>query len=303
MSKLNLPEWAQKIKFKEDEVKIIKWVQSLNFNQRNYMKKVIEDAAAAIAEDESKKKFAEVLDWLGLAMSAKLIDKFDTSISENGKLYEEILDDVTDCMKMLAKIKGKKEMKLEELKMAVKKLEEELISKAKEYIKGDIYNTPKQIKAQLAYDFPKANKSLITTTFKKAKEEIAAERTAEIAEPEMTAEEEAIMDIICPEEDSVNVKQTSQIEPVKEEKTEIKKEKVELNVDMTPKAIPSKLKVKSKVIEIEGEFGSYKIENDVLKCSNGENFRDIEGVQKWKEEAIKNIENQADELIEVCFMM
>ena len=89
MSKLNLPEWAQKIKFKEDEVKIIKWVQSLNFNQRNYMKKVIEDAAAAIAEDESKKKFAEVLDWLGLAMSAKLIDKFDTSIAENGKLYEE----------------------------------------------------------------------------------------------------------------------------------------------------------------------------------------------------------------------
>lgn len=298
MSKLNLPEWAQKIKFKEDEVKIIKWVQSLNFNQRNYMKKVIEDAAAAIAEDESKKKFAEVLDWLGLAMSAKLIDKFDTSIAENGKLYEEILDDVTDCMKMLAKIKGKKEMKLEELKMAVRKLEEELVLKAKEYLKGDKYNTPKEIKTQLSYDFPKANKSLITTTFKKAKEEIAAEKTAAIAEPEMTDEEEAIMDIICPEETKTN-----EIKSVKEEKTEIKKEKVELNVDMTPKAIPSKLKVKSKVIEIEGEFGNYKIENDVLKCSNGENFRDIEGVQKWKEEAIKNIENQADELIEVCFMM
>ena len=303
MSKLNLPEWAQKIKFKEDEVKIIKWVQSLNFNQRNYMKKVIEDAAAAIAEDESKKKFAEVLDWLGLAMSAKLIDKFDTSIAENGKLYEEILDDVTDCMKMLAKIKGKKEMKLEELKMAVRKLEEELVLKAKEYLKGDKYNTPKEIKTQLSYDFPKANKSLITTTFKKAKEEIAAEKTAAITEPEMTDEEEAIMDIICPEENSVNVKQTSKVEPVKEEKTEIKKEKVELNVDMIPKAIPSKLKVKSKVIEIEGEFGNYKIENDVLKCSNGGSFKDIEDVQKWKNKAIENIEKQADELIEVCFMM
>lgn len=301
MSKLNLPEWAQKIKFKEDEVKIIKWMQSLNFNQRNYMKKVIEDASAAIAEDESKKKFAEVLDWLGLAMSAKLIDKFDTSIAENGKLYEEILDDVTDCMKMLAKIKGKKEMKLEELKMAVRKLEEELVLKAKEYLKGDKYNTPKEIKTQLSYDFPKANKSLITTTFKKAKEEIATEKTAAIAEPEMTDEEEAIMDIICPEEkEPVEVKQSSKDKPVKEE---VKKEKVESNVDMTPKATPSKLKVKSKVIEVEGEFGNYKIENDVLKCSNGRTFKDIEGVQKWKEEAIKNIENQADELIEVCFMM
>lgn len=290
MSKLNLPEWAQKIKFKEDEVKIIKWVQSLNFNQRNYMKKVIKDAAAALADDEAKKKFADVLDWLGLAMSAQLIDRFDTSISENGKIYEEILDDVSDCMKMLKRIKGKKEMKLEELKMAVKKLEEELILKAKEYIKGDIYNTPKEIKTQLAYDFPKANKSLITTTYKKAKEEIASEKTTEIIEPEMTAEEEAIMDIICPEEK----------EPVKEE---AKKEKVEFNVDMTPKATPSKLKVKSKVIEVEGEFGNYKIENDVLKCSNGQTFKDIEGVQKWKEETIKNIESQADELIEVCFMM
>ena len=301
MSKLNLPEWAQKIKFKEDEVKIIKWVQSLNFNQRNYMKKVIEDAAAALADDEAKKKFADVLDWLGLAMSAQLIDRFDTSISENGKIYEEILDDVSDCMKMLKRIKGKKEMKLEELKMAVKKLEEELILKAKEYIKGDAYNTPKEIKNQLAYDFPKANKSLITTTFKKAKEEIAVEKTAEIVKPEMTAEEEAIMDIICPEEkEPVEVKQSNKDKPVKEE---VKKKKIEFNVDMTPKATPSKLKVKSKVIEVEGEFGDYKIENDVLKCSNGRTFRDIEDVQKWKEETIKNIESQADELIEVCFMM
>lgn len=177
--------------------------------------------------------------------------------------------------------------------MAVKKLEEELVLKAKEYIKGDTYNTPKEIKTQLAYDFPKANKSLITTTYKKAKEEIAAEKTAEFTETEMTAEEEAIMDIICPEKE----------EPIKEEKKEVKKGKVELNVDMTPKVTPSKLKVKSKVIEVEGEFGNYKIENDVLKCSNGQTFSDIAEVQKWKEETIKNIESQADELIEVCFMM
>lgn len=245
----------------------IAWVNNLSEFQRH----IINDIVEFRVMDEVEKRYTDLANWLGMCIASVLIEKFDLSIKETHDLYMNMLDEHLEMMKMINKIKAKLK-KGESIDMKIREIEENLVNKAKEYLKEGKIKGVNNIKLQLAADFPKVSKSLINTTFKKAKEEFEKETV------EMTEEEEQLMNIISPE-------------------TEEEKEIIE-------KAKKTNLKIVSKSIKCEGLYANYEKVNETVKVlgDDGLEFKSEDEIEAYRKQQIEMINNRVNEIKEVMMI-
>ena len=246
----------------------IAWINNLSEFQRH----IINDIVEFRVMDEVEKRYTDLANWLGMCIASVLIEKFDLSIKETHDLYMNMLDEHLEMMKMINKIKAKLK-KGESIDMKIKEVEEKLVNKAKQYLEEGEIKGVNNIKLQLAADFPKVSKSLINTTFKKAKEEFEKETV------EMTEEEEQLMNIISPED-------------------ETKEEIIEKEIKKT------NLKIVSKSIKCEGLYANYEKVNDIVKIldKEGLEFKSEDEIEAYRKQQIEVLNNRIDEIKEVMMM-
>lgn len=248
----------------------IAWINNLS----EFQKHVVNDIVEFRTMEEVEKRYTNLAEWLGMCIASVLIEKFDLSIQETHDLYMDMLNEHLEVMKMINEIKTKLK-KGESIDMKIREVEENLVNKAKEYLKEGKIKGVNNIKLQLAADFPKVSKSLINTTFKKAKEEF--EKENEVVE--MTEEEEELMNIIAPED-------------------EIKEEIIEKEIKKT------NLKIVSKSIKCEGLYAKYEKVNDIVKVLDveGLEFKSEDEIEAYRKQQIEAINNKIDEIKEVMMM-
>ena len=246
----------------------IAWVNNLSEFQRH----IINDIVEFRVMDEVEKRYTDLANWLGMCIASVLIEKFGLSIKETHDLYMNMLDEHLEMMKMINKIKAKLK-KGESIDMKIKEVEEKLVNKAKQYLEEGKIKGVNNIKLQLAADFPKVSKSLINTTFKRAKEEFEKETV------EMTEEEEQLMNIISPED-------------------ETKEEIIEKEIKKT------NLKIVSKSIKCEGLYANYEKVNDIVKIldKEGLEFKSEDEIEAYRKQQIEVLNNRIDEIKEVMMM-
>lgn len=236
------------------------------------------DAIANEKANEKMDKFNYIMDR---AISAYFILKnpelgMDEISKMENELAELITEDINKDNKLFDNHKGDFEM----VKKALNKMELELKDRVYQLLNGGA--AQKEINETLIVEFPKLSKSMIANGVKKSKEmwkEEQAVKNTVTEEDEIDAAVKYIFD------DSRELKRTAKT--LSEAKQESEEKIVEESKEVVEEVKMNSLKVKSMVMELEGENGEYKASKDgvILVRKNAQiDFKSIEELEKWTSE-------------------
>lgn len=239
------------------------------------------DAIANEKANEKMDKFNYIMDR---AISAYFIlknpelDMDEISKMEN-ELAELITEDISKDNKLFDNYKGDFEM----VKKALNKMELELKDRVYQLLNEGV--AQKEINETLILEFPKLSKSMIANGVKKSKEMWKEEQAVKNTDPEEAEIDEAVKYIF---DDSKEPKRTAKtLSEAKQESVEKTEKIVEESKEVVEEVKMNSLKVKSMVMELEGENGEYKASKDgvILVRENAQiDFKNIEELEKWTSE-------------------
>lgn len=278
---------------KERELKEnIKLMKSFNPAQL----RLIDAVTSERSKLECEQQISRYITIMDTCLSAYMYLK-DENITEDEVLKElKIIDDlVTEYRDVLNDIYKENRGNDEMASKQIEKITKEVRAKCEELIKNGM-NQSKAL-VILVPQFPTLSKAMLVNAYKKVKKEMKEDVTQE----KMTEEEKQI--IAAAEHIFPEIKDEPK-EPVVAENatTEIKGEsKVEVNQERKKEEEPkveSKLKVVSKEIIVEGEFGKYSI--DQVGVTVGElQFTSIADVEEYKADELVAFEKRIAEIKQV----
>lgn len=231
---------------------------------------IIESITNAKADEKFKDRMAEVEEIMSRCVSAYFIELFpdkswqDIFNIENG-LAKLMVEDTEKWRRLLEGKDGKMGKKV------LKELEEKVRNSAKDLIEKD--EKQKEAIEILVNLYPMLSRACVTTAYKKVKSELAIDKEVKNSEVEKATE------YIFGEDNQ---------QELKEEVQDMKKEEVRV----------SNLKVVKKVLEVEGEFGTYTVNENGITTGE-ENFKSVEDLRKYKEKELKLFEMRCNEIEEV----
>ncbi len=282
---------------KERELKEnIKLMKSFNPAQL----RLIDAVTSERSKIDCEQQISRYITIMDVCLSAYMYLK-DENITEDEvlkeiKIIDDLVDEYRDVLNNIYKEnRGNNEMATKQ----IEKITKEVRAKCEELIKNGV-NQSKAL-VILGTQFPTSSKAMLVNAYKKVKKEMKEDVTQE----KMTEEEKQIIaaaehifpeikeepkDPVVAENATTEIKQESKEEPKVEVKPESKKEE-------EPK-VESKLKVVSKEIIVEGEFGKYSI--DQVGVTVGEfQFTSIADVEEYKADELAAFEKRIAEIKQV----
>lgn len=261
--------------------KTIDWVNSLSKDKQEIIDRVVRERAAAM-------NLAEMVNFQ-MSFSAALItlheDKFTMNdIQELVVLANKYADDREYIRKYGKDWMIMFEKQREEMKKEMKKLYESRTKSQNAMVKA--------IKAEKKFkDIPQKD---IVVVFKELKDELSGVKVKDMEESRKDVED-ALAYIFDDKKEDGNLEHKDipkniEIEDKaivldKEENKEVKK--------------MSKLKVIKKELEIEGEYGIYKVKDNTVISPNGKEFKSVEEIGKYEKEKIAEFARTMTELKDV----
>lgn len=238
------------------------------------------DAIANEKANEKMDKFNYIMDR---ATSAYFILKnpefgMDEISKMENELAELITEDITKDNKLFDNYKGDFEM----VKKALNKMELELKDRVYQLLNEGIVQ--KEVNETLILEFPKLSKSMIANGVKKSKEMWKEQQVVKNTDPEED-EIDAVLNYIFNENEPVRTAKT--LEEAKQELATEIEQSIEVKKEIKEEVRMNSLKVKSMVMELEGENGDYKASKDgvILVRKNAQiDFKSIEELEKWTSE-------------------
>lgn len=276
---------------KERELKEnIKLMKSFNPAQL----RLIDAVTSERSKLECEQQISRYITIMDTCLSAYMYLK-DENITEDEVLRElKIIDDlVTEYRDVLNDIYKENRGNDEMASKQIEKITKEVREKCEELIKNGM-NQSKAL-VILGTQFPTLSKAMLVNAYKKVKKEMKVDVTQE----GMTEEEKQIIaaaEHIFPEikEEKTVLAENATTEIKEESKVEVKSESKK---EEEPK-VASKLKVVSKEIIVEGEFGKYSI--DQVGVTVGElQFTSIADVEEYKADELAAFEKRIAEIKQV----
>lgn len=219
-------------------------------------------------EKACKERFNSITDALDRNFTASLIQETDFSLEKINEILKISCDLLEEDTKKVKELKN--EGNGDWMKTADKQVDQVCESALKLINKGKKQKEAIQI---LAAEFPMLSKSMITNAYKKVQEKL---KEAEL--------EEAATYILGDEEKEVKQKEDN-ITP--ENKVSDKKES-------------SKLKILKKkvILDVEGEFGTYSLEDEIVTVNNIK-FKSPEEVEEVFKKQIEQLKKEKEEILSV----
>ena len=281
---VGLPRTQRRAKERElkENIKLMK-----SFNPAQL--RLIEAVTSERAKLECEQQISRYITIMDTCLSAYMYLK-DESITEDEVLKElKIIDDlVTEYRDILNNIykenRGNDEMAAKQ----IEKITKEVREKCEELVKNGM-NQSKAL-VILETQFPTLSKAMLVNAYKKVKKEMKETITQE--EKEVIEAAEYIFPEIKEEKTVVAENTTTEIK--EESKVEVKQE----SKKEEESKVESKLKVVSKEIIVEGEFGKYSI--DQVGVTVGElQFTSIADVEEYKADELAAFEKRIAEIKQV----
>lgn len=263
---------------------------------------VIEEIVQQGTAERTEKRIEEIVAAIDRCISAYFFLRFDDMTCEEVRKEQEILSDLLDedgekLGLILKECGGNLEMakkKMEKFEDDVRKVCEELLDKG-------IKNQGEAVKI-LQEKFP-LSKSLLANAFKKCKE---ARKVEQEEDPEIVAaaeyifgEDEKKPTVKVKEDKQKPQKQaTEEKEEVPKVNTPVEDEKPVTEVITVEKP---KLKVVSKTIVVEGQYGKYKLDDKGLEFADLK-LKDTEELKEYETRIRAELESRITELEEVMAM-
>ncbi len=222
-------------------------------------------------EKACKERFNSITDALDRNFTASLIQETDFSLEKINEILKISCDLLEEDTKKVKELKNEGDG--DWMKVADKQVDQVCESAFKLINKGKKQKEAIQI---LAAEFPMLSKSMITNAYKKVQEKLKEAEEVEL--------EKAATYILGDEE-----KEVKQIEDniIPEKKAS---EKIE----------NSKLKILKKkvILDVEGELGTYSLEDEILTVNNIK-FKSAEEVEEVFKKQIEQLKKEKEEILSV----
>ena len=253
--------------------KNLEWINSLSSDKQEIINRVVQDRAAAM-------NLAEMINFQ-MAFSAAIItlceDKFTMNdIQEFIVLANKYCEDRTYIKKFGKDWIQEMEKKREEIRKEMKKLFESGIKTQNAMVKA--------IKKQFK-DIPQKD---IVVIYKEIKDELSGVKVKDMEESRKDVED-ALAYIFDDKKETGKIEQQDLVKNKKDENKEEIKEIKEM----------SKLKVVKKELELQGEYGTYIVKDNVVTAPTGEEFKSAEDIEKYEKEMMAAFARKMTELKDV----
>lgn len=273
---------------KERELKEnIKLMKSFNPAQLRFIDAVTSERSKLECEQQIA-RYITIMDTCITAYMYLKNEKMteDEAITEL-KILDDLVDEYRDVLNNIYKEnRGNDEMAVKQIEKITKDVRE----KCEELVQNGM-NQGKAL-VVLKSKFPTLSKAMLVNAYKKVKKEMKEDVTTE--EKEVIEAAEYIFPEIKEESKEPVVAENTTTEIKEESKVEVKQESKK---EEEPK-VESKLKVVSKEIIVEGEFGKYSI--DQVGVTVGElQFTSISDVEEYKADELAAFEKRIAEIKQV----
>lgn len=222
-------------------------------------------------EKACKERFNSITDALDRTFTASLIQETDFSLEKINEILKISCDLLEEDTKKVKELKN--EGNGDWMKAADKQVDQVCESALKLINKGKKQKEAIQI---LAAEFPMLSKSMITNAYKKVQEKLKEAEDVEL---------EAAATYILGDEEKEDKQKEDNITP--EKKVSEKKEN-------------SKLKILKKkvILDVEGEFGTYSLEDEIVTVNNIK-FKSPEEVEEVFKKQIEQLKKEKEEILSV----
>lgn len=279
-----------KKKIKDNKVEVIRKFQEVlkDLPMQQYLKviKFVEQEVIERSkeiEKEYDKKFEIISEALNRNITAAIILSTDYTLEEINKIFKLIWELTEEDNKKVINLK--KEGDGDWMK-AVEKYVEDIQKRSAELIRQGIKQ--KNAIEILTIEFPKLSKSMITNSYKKAKE-IMVENKKLKREIEEDPDALELYHAIWGEEEIEN-----------KEVEEMGKENIEIN--KAPEGANLKILSKNLIMDIQGEYGIYHIENNKVQLEETE-FNSKEDVEEAYRKHIEYLTKTKNEALAIYDMI
>ncbi|MEW8993085.1 hypothetical protein [Clostridium sp.] len=275
---------------KERELKEnIKLMKSFNPAQLRLMDAVTSERSKLECEQQISRYITIMDTCLSAYMYLKDENTTEDEVLKELKIIDDLVTEYRDVLNDIYKEnRGNDEMAAKQ----IEKITKEVREKCEELIKNGM-NQSKSL-VILESKFPTLSKAMLVNAYKKVKKEMKEDVTQE--EKEVIEAAEYIFPEIKEEKAVVAENATTEIKEESKEETKVEV-KPESKKEEEPK-VESKLKVVSKEIIVEGEFGKYSI--DQVGVTVGElQFTSIADVEEYKADELAAFEKRIAEIKQV----
>lgn len=269
--------------------KNIEWINSLNRDKQELINKVVQDRAKEISREVERESLCVLMEQIGTSITGALVllndDVSMTYIENFLEVFDEFLTENVDFVKTEGK----------NWKMKLEKMEPKVLEKVESLLKQGVLK--KTLVEEVRKEFPSLTKGQIFNAYKLAKDRITDEEEKKNTK-EITSED-AVKYVFADEENKdegleyLEYKEIPKDIKIEDKIIAISKEEVK-----EVKKV-SKLKVIKKEIELEGEYGAYRVSDGMAINHKNEVFKSLEDVEKYEKAEIERFARKMSELKEV----
>lgn len=250
-----------------------------------------------ISEQKASQKLDRVVEIIDRCISAQYIIKNPkANLDELNEYQDDIAKLIQEDNEKDYEFKygGNEKMSNEKIKSLENKMKERIVELLEEG------KNQKQSLEILAIEFPTLSKASITNTFKKTKETWKANT-------EKTDVDKAVEYIFSEDkrkEDVAVKEENTECSEMKEVQASNNKELDKLEVEKDSKEEKSKMSLKIKKMVVEGEFGLYEVEGNVITSEKQDlSFGKLEELEEYRVDEVAKIDARVNEFKEVFAML